>query len=146
MLPSFFFVDRVNPEQHEVARQRALDRLEELKLRQESNSIHAIAAPVVVVRSNSDGPDEQAEDASFTGNQDANVNSSNHLAGALDAAQAREIDVRQRVRTPYTTGFYFTVRPESKVQQSVRPKDTRDVSIDLETGEERRIGRGAGNR
>ena len=86
------FVDRVNPEQHEVARQRALDRLEELKLRQESNSTHAIAAPVVVVRSNPDGPDELAEDASFTGNQDANANSSNHLAGALDAVHPHRLD------------------------------------------------------
>ena len=60
----------------------------------------------------------------------------NPLEAAIDESNKNTVvDHRQRVRTPYTTGFFFTVRPESKVHLPAASRQREeDVAIDTETG------------
>jgi len=115
-------------EQHEIARVRMVQRnadFEAKKVEAKKNAAEDSRAAKAASRDNNlddsvasgdgDNNSNNANDE-FNDNSNRNSTGSGTLFDGITKQTAQ--DHRQRVRTPYTTGFYFTVRPENKVTAS----------------------------
>lgn len=132
--------DRITEAQHDIARARQIEKMRELNVKQQENK-------KLIRKSISNDANATVDEQSVLSTEGASTSSSQAETNPLTSMLEEEevIDHRQRVRTPYTTGFYFTVRPENKAPSSTNRAPERDVSIDTETGDVIRS-RGTGRR
>jgi len=138
---------RITQEQHGIARARQEAKIRELDAAAKNPQVNPYStmdpaeAPGARAASRSNVDEESGFDEN---GDDAAAGGGNALAEAING-EGEVVDHRQRVRMPYNTGFYFTVRPESKVSsgQSQRNRQAEeDLEIDTETGAV--IGRSSG--
>jgi hypothetical protein len=129
---------RITQEQHELARARQqarIDKLNEDAKKPNANPYSTRDPPKNTAASSSAATATADEESGFE-EGDAEGTGANPLTEAIEGA-GEVVDHTQRVRMPYTTGFYFTVRPENKVsrQQMQRSRAAEeDLEIDTETG------------
>lgn len=129
------YQQKISQVEHDLARSRQEAKIQQLNEAAKDKRANPYNTMLPAKNQAAVAVSASAEESGFDG-EDGGAGAANPLAAAIDG-EGDVANGAQRVRMPYNTGFYFTVRPENKVsrEQAQRSRVAEeDLEIDTETG------------